>query len=175
MIESQKNRETNKFSTRLLVFVIASAIGLMPLILYFFIYGQTEMVTPAQAKDLLLMENSNAVLIDIRPKEEYNAAHIDGSYHWFAEEIFSLQTKEQVPEKFQDKTLLLICEAGILSNFAAKHLAGKGVQKAHDVIRKHVEFLDIDRPLYKDHNTMKQLVRSCEILENVEEAVGEIG
>jgi len=51
---------------------------------------------------------------------------------------------------------------------------GIGVKKAKEVIRKYVEFLDIDRPLYKDHNTMKELVRSCEILEEVEKTVGSI-
>ncbi len=51
---------------------------------------------------------------------------------------------------------------------------GKGVQKAKEIIRKHVDFLDIDRPLYKDHNTMKELVSSCEILEEVEKAVGSL-
>ncbi len=49
---------------------------------------------------------------------------------------------------------------------------GKGVQKAKEVIRRYVEFLDIDRPLYDDHNKMKELVRSCEILHEVEKAVG---
>ncbi len=38
---------------------------------------------------------------------------------------------------------------------------GKGVNKAKEVVRKHVEFLDIDRPLYNDHNAMKALVKSC--------------
>ncbi len=52
---------------------------------------------------------------------------------------------------------------------------GKGVEKAHEVIRRHVEFLDIDRPLYKDHNTMKKLVESCEILREVEGEVGSLG
>lgn len=49
---------------------------------------------------------------------------------------------------------------------------GKGVTKAKEVIRKYVEFLDIDRPLFDDHNTMKALVKSCEILEEVESIVG---
>jgi len=52
---------------------------------------------------------------------------------------------------------------------------GTGVQKAHEIIRKHVEFLDVDRPLYKDHNSMKELVKSCEILDEVEEIIGSIG
>lgn len=51
---------------------------------------------------------------------------------------------------------------------------GKGVTKAKEVIRRHVEFLDIDRPLYSDHTTMKELVRSCEILEEVEKEVGSL-
>ncbi len=49
---------------------------------------------------------------------------------------------------------------------------GLGVTKAHEVIRRHVEFLDIDRPLYEDHTNMQKLVRSCEILEEVEKAIG---
>jgi len=51
---------------------------------------------------------------------------------------------------------------------------GKGVAKAKEVIRKHVEFLDIDRPLYDDHTTMKELVKSCEILEEVEKEIGSL-
>lgn len=51
---------------------------------------------------------------------------------------------------------------------------GKGVIKAKEVIRKHVDFLDVDRPLYDDHTTMKELVRSCEILEEVEKEVGSL-
>jgi histidine ammonia-lyase len=49
---------------------------------------------------------------------------------------------------------------------------GKGVTKAHEVVRRHVDFLDIDRPLYPDHNTMKELVKSCEVLEEVEKVTG---
>ena len=51
---------------------------------------------------------------------------------------------------------------------------GKGVTKAREIIRRHVEFLDIDRPLHTDHTRMQELVKSCEILEGVEEAVGNL-
>ena len=53
-----------------------------------------------------------------------------------------------------------------------EYVFGKGVTKAKDVIRKYVEFLDIDRPLYPDHTRMKELVKSCEILEEVEKTIG---
>ena len=51
---------------------------------------------------------------------------------------------------------------------------GRGTTKAHEVIRKHVDFLDIDRPLYNDHNAMKALVKSCELLEGVENEIGNL-
>jgi histidine ammonia-lyase len=51
---------------------------------------------------------------------------------------------------------------------------GKGVQAAHDVIRKHVVHLDQDRPLHTDHNRMKELVKSGEILDEVEKVIGKI-
>ena len=52
---------------------------------------------------------------------------------------------------------------------------GKGVQKARQVVRKYVAHLDIDRPLHVDHNMMKALVKSGEILEAVEAEIGSLG
>ncbi len=49
---------------------------------------------------------------------------------------------------------------------------GLGVRTAREVVRRHVEHLEVDRPLYPDHNTMMQVVRSGEILDTVEAAVG---
>jgi len=51
---------------------------------------------------------------------------------------------------------------------------GNGVTAARKTIRKHVEHLDVDRPLYNDHNRMKDLVESCEILEEVEKTIGSL-
>ncbi len=52
---------------------------------------------------------------------------------------------------------------------------GRGVEAARQVIRRHVAHLEEDRPLYPDHIRMKELVRSGEILEAVESAVGSLG
>ena len=49
---------------------------------------------------------------------------------------------------------------------------GRGVTKAKEVIRKYVDYLDEDRPLYPDHTKMKELVKSCEILFEVEKEIG---
>jgi histidine ammonia-lyase len=52
---------------------------------------------------------------------------------------------------------------------------GRGTSTAREIIRKHVAHLDEDRPLFPDHNVMKELVRSNEILDGVEKAVGSLG
>lgn len=52
---------------------------------------------------------------------------------------------------------------------------GKGTQTAREVIRRHVRHLEVDRPLYPDHNAMKELVQSGEILDEVEAAIGRLG
>jgi histidine ammonia-lyase len=51
---------------------------------------------------------------------------------------------------------------------------GRGSLAAKAEIRKHVDFLDVDRPLFPDHNTMKELVKALDILEAVETEVGEL-
>lgn len=51
---------------------------------------------------------------------------------------------------------------------------GRGVEAAYKVIREYVDFLDVDRPLYNDHNKMKELVKSGKILEAIENEVGSL-
>ena len=51
---------------------------------------------------------------------------------------------------------------------------GKGTKAAHGAVRKVVEHLDIDRPLFKDHNAMSDAVKRCDVLEAVEKEIGEL-
>jgi histidine ammonia-lyase len=51
---------------------------------------------------------------------------------------------------------------------------GRGTNAAYDEVRRHVEYLDEDRPLYPDHNAMKKAVEELAILKAVEEEIGEL-
>ncbi len=51
---------------------------------------------------------------------------------------------------------------------------GKGTQVAHKAVRKIVDHLDEDRPLFDDHNNMMKFVKDREILHDVEDAIGEL-
>lgn len=55
-----------------------------------------------------------------------------------------------------------------------KRKAGKGCVAAHDCIRKHVQYLEKDRVLAGDIETMRELVHSGEVVKAVEEVIGKI-
>jgi len=54
------------------------------------------------------------------------------------------------------------------------HRFGEGTRAAHDAVRRVVDFLDEDRPLYPDHNAMAEAVRRKVVLEAVEDATGNL-
>ncbi|HEY3295721.1 MAG TPA: aromatic amino acid ammonia-lyase [bacterium] len=51
---------------------------------------------------------------------------------------------------------------------------GKGTQTAQKAVREVVAHLDVDRPLFNDHNHMKDAVKSLHVLKAVESAIGEL-
>jgi histidine ammonia-lyase len=51
---------------------------------------------------------------------------------------------------------------------------GKGTKAAHDAVRKIVDHLDEDRPLFIDHNAIKEAVKNRYILNEVESTIGEL-
>ncbi len=51
---------------------------------------------------------------------------------------------------------------------------GEGTRAAHAEVRKVVEHLDVDRPLYVDHNNMMETIKDRKILHAVEDAIGDL-
>ncbi|MCK5050720.1 MAG: aromatic amino acid lyase [Candidatus Cloacimonetes bacterium] len=51
---------------------------------------------------------------------------------------------------------------------------GIGTRAAHKAVRKIVDHLDVDRPLFDDHNNMMKAVKDRVVLHAVEEAIGEL-
>jgi histidine ammonia-lyase len=49
---------------------------------------------------------------------------------------------------------------------------GKGTRAAHAAVREVVKHLDVDRPLFNDHNAMAAAVERCTVLTAVESAIG---
>jgi histidine ammonia-lyase len=54
------------------------------------------------------------------------------------------------------------------------YTTGTGTRAAHRAIREKVDYLDEDRPLYPDHNVMRDTVKNLAVLKAVESEVGEL-
>jgi rhodanese-related sulfurtransferase len=62
------------------------------------------------------------VLIDVRSKEEFESGHIRDAENWQYDEIMSIKSLNDIPERFRGKSLYLVCNSGIRSALAAQSL-----------------------------------------------------
>ena len=74
-------------------------------------------------------ESKNAILLDVRTREEYAGGHIEGSRNLPLDEI------DRVDSVIQDKNapLYVHCLSGGRSARAAAYLRGKGYREVHDI------------------------------------------
>lgn len=121
---------------RWLRFLVAGLVlaGLvLPLVLYWLTVGRVPSVTPTEAKSLIAAPSSNAKLVDVRPTSAYAEKHLDGTENWPYERIIAVFTPDQVPAALRGRRLLLLCDSGILSGLATRHLRATGVTDAANV------------------------------------------
>ena len=81
---------------------------------------------------------------------------------------------QQIIDNSQAVLAIEMMAAAQAIDFRRPLKASPGAEAAYRVIRKYVAFLDEDRPLYDDINRLKEVVASGEILEAVEEVVGQL-
>ncbi len=82
----------------------------------------------------------------------------------------ALKTKQILTNAFGVLGIEMIAAAQALD--FREFTPGKGTQAAKAAVRKVVEHLEVDRPLFADHNAMMAAVERCDVLAAVE---GEIG
>ncbi|MBM3143775.1 MAG: rhodanese-like domain-containing protein [Chloroflexi bacterium] len=102
-------------------------LGLLPLVLYFAVFGGAPQIHAAEALAMLDGSSNRAALVDARPQEEYQARRITGALSLPLEQIVEIDSADELPPDLQGKTLLLVCDAGVRSAQAARHLAKLGV------------------------------------------------
>lgn len=89
--------------------------------------GEYRKLTPQEAKQML--EESEAILLDVRTMEEYEENHIEGAVLIPDYEIKE-KAAEMLPEK--DALILVYCRSGNRSRTAAKELVEMGYTNVYD-------------------------------------------
>jgi rhodanese-related sulfurtransferase len=77
-------------------------------------------VTP---QELIRLMNQGALVLDLRPAEQYAAGHISGARQLTAEQ---LPKAADTFKRFREKPVVVYCDAGSLGASAVKKLAAQG-------------------------------------------------
>ncbi len=92
-------------------------------------YRTNKNITLQEAKQIV-SNSSNAILIDVRSKQEYDEYHIDGAICIPHYEIQS-RIKKEIPNK--NALIILYCQSGMRSERAMKILLMLGYENVYHV------------------------------------------
>jgi rhodanese-related sulfurtransferase len=97
------------------------------------IYTVTEAMSKARGPKILsalqltsMMNNENAIVIDMRANNKYIDGHIIGAQLMAESEISADKLK-----KFQDKNIVFVCENGVKSLMTARKCQSLGIAQLH--------------------------------------------
>jgi rhodanese-related sulfurtransferase len=113
-----------------LVFLVG---GLAPLVAYYWLFGRVSSKTSEDALQELSQPGAQAVLVDVRPADEFAQMHVEGAVHWPLAEIMALHLPAEMPVELRGRTLFLICNSGLQSAQAVARLQSIGVEQVFSV------------------------------------------
>jgi rhodanese-related sulfurtransferase len=91
---------------------------------------QSETKASVSPQDMVRLMNQGALLIDLRPIEQYSAGHVGGARQMSGEQI--LQAADTL-KKYKEKAVVVYDDTGSLSASAVRQLAAQGFTKAFNL------------------------------------------
>jgi rhodanese-related sulfurtransferase len=88
---------------------------------------QSEAKGSVSPQDMVRLMNQGALLIDLRPLEQYSAGHVGGARQMSGEQI--LKAADTL-KKYKEKAVVVYDDTGSLSAAAVRQLAAQGFTKA---------------------------------------------
>jgi rhodanese-related sulfurtransferase len=92
--------------------------------------AHSETKASVSPQDMVRLMNQGALLIDLRPPDQYTAGHVGGARQMTGEQI--LQAAETL-KKYKDKTVVVYDDTGSLSASAVRQLVAQGFTKAFNL------------------------------------------
>lgn len=113
-------------SVKLLLLVLFAVAFAAPIVAYWWVIGRAPSVTPEEARRELATDPAGAMLVDIRLPAAFAQEHVASATNWPWEEVRRAASARDLPAALQGKRLLLLCQNGIRSGPAARHLQSIG-------------------------------------------------
>jgi rhodanese-related sulfurtransferase len=91
---------------------------------------QSENKASISPQDMVRLMNQGALLIDLRPAEQYTAGHVEGARQMNGEQI--LKASETL-KKYKEKVVVVYDDSGSLGASAVRQLVTQGFTKAFNL------------------------------------------
>jgi rhodanese-related sulfurtransferase len=124
--------------------MVAVFLAILATLLFVESKGGAQGLTPSAATNL--MNNEDAVVVDIRPEKEFNTGHITGAMNIPATKM---QDNLKRLEKHKETPIIIVCKSGITSGASAKDLKKAGFSKIYKLQGGIVEWQSSNLPLVK--------------------------
>jgi rhodanese-related sulfurtransferase len=92
--------------------------------------SHSETKASVSPQDMVRLMNQGALLIDLRPLEQYTAGHVGGARQMSGDQI--LQAADTL-KKYKEKAVVVYDDSGSLSAAAVRQLAAQGFTKAFNL------------------------------------------
>lgn len=139
-------QELNIFISNHAFLAIAAALVVVMLLIVEFIRLKRQTFNISSSQATQLINHNNAVVIDIRSKENYRKGHIIDAHSYPSKEL--LATSKKI-EKFKAKPIIIVCGAGIESQKVATFLIKQGYN-AYSLNGGIRSWIDAQMPLVKE-------------------------
>lgn len=110
---------------------LAGALVLVSIVVVLYeLRAQSETKAAVSPQDMVRLMNQGALLIDLRPLEQYTAGHVGGARQMSGDQI--LQAADTL-KKYKEKTVVVYDDTGSLAASAVRQLASQGFTKAFNL------------------------------------------
>ena len=100
------------------------------LVIVFEMRARVESLAAVSPQDAIRLMNRGAVVIDLRPAEQYAAGHLSGARRMDGEQIHKAG---DTLKKYKQKPLIVYDESGSLGTSAARQLKAQGFEQAFNL------------------------------------------
>jgi rhodanese-related sulfurtransferase len=110
---------------------LAGALVLVSIVVVLYeMRAHSETKASVSPQDMVRLMNQGALLIDLRPLEQYSAGHVGGARQMNGDQI--LQAADTL-KKYKEKAVVVYDDSGSLSAAAVRQLAAQGFTKAFNL------------------------------------------
>lgn len=110
--------------------LVAATVAMLVAVIAFEIRARSESFAAVSPQDAIRLMNRGAVVIDLRPAEQYAAGHLSGARRMDGQQILNAA---DTLKKYKQKPLIVCDESGSLGGSAARQLKAQGFTQAFNL------------------------------------------